>query len=258
MKFLVLAGTRDGRLLAEELRKRGHPVVVSTLTEYGAEIVLEKGIQARHGALDEAALANLLQTGFTAVVDATHPYALRISELARLVCAKLHIPYFRWQRESLRDYAHPLIHWVKDIKTAARQAAQLGNRILLTTGSNSLPEWLAQPSLQDKVMFVRVLPTSQVLARCESLGLKPSQIIAAQGPFSQAWNEAVCEQLNIEVVIAKDSGKEGGTTQKIQACLQRQIPIILLERQEREEDAVALPEFIDKMEEKLCKPQLFS
>lgn len=261
MKLLVMAGTEDGRNLAEALKGHGHEVLVSTLTAYGADLVLEQGLQARSGAMNAEILTDLLKGGaFAALVDATHPYALRVKEMALKVCAELRVPYLRWERLPLELEDHPLIHWVEDIPTAAQVAANLGKRILLTTGSNSLPEWMSQSCLNDKNLYIRVLPTSQVLTRCETLGFKPNQIIAAQGPFSQEWDKAMFKQLKIEVVVAKESGKVGGTLEKVQACLSLNIPLIILKRPPAEISNIpdiqkiqahSIPEFIKQMEELL-------
>lgn len=251
MRLLVLAGTEDGRELADALKQRGHDILVSTLTAYGADLALEQGLQVRSGAMDAHILTDLLEGGaFAALVDATHPYAIRVKEMAKTVCEKLSLPYLRWQRSPLDLEIHPLIHWAEDIPAAARIAAELGGqRILLTTGSNALPEWVSQPFSKDKLLYIRVLPTAEVLARCESLGFKPNQIIAAQGPFSQEWDEAMFKQLAIEVVVAKESGKVGGTLEKVQACLSLNIPIVILKRPVSEGHEYSVFEFIKHLEE---------
>jgi len=253
MKLLVLAGTEDGRELAAALRRRGHDILVSTLTSYGADLALEQGLQVRSGAMDAQALVDLVEGGgFAAIVDATHPYAVQVKEMAKTVCEELSIPYLRWQRSSLELAANPLIHWAENISTAALIAAELGHRILLTTGSNALPEWVSLPSLQDKRLYIRVLPTSEVLARCEFLGFKPNQIIAAQGPFSQEWDEAMFKQLRIEVVVTKESGNVGGTLEKVQACLSLNIPLVILKRPTSEiqdNQVTSIAQFIKYLEE---------
>lgn len=250
MKLLVLAGTEDGRELANALRRRGHDILVSTLTAYGADLALEQGLQVRAGAMDAQTLLALIRgEGFAAIVDATHPYAVRVKEIAKTVCAELSIPYLRWQRSSLELETNSLLHWAEDIPTAALIAAELGDRILLTTGSNALPEWASLPCLQDKRLYIRVLPTSEGLARCEFLGFKPNQIIAAQGPFSQKWDEAMFKQLRIEVVVTKESGKVGGTLEKVQACLSLNIPLVILKRPDSEGQVSSIGEFIKRLEE---------
>ncbi|EHQ89709.1 precorrin-6A reductase [Desulfosporosinus youngiae] len=252
MRLLVLAGTEDGRELADALKQRGHEVLVSTLTAYGADLAQGQGLQARSGAMDEEGLTDLLRgSSFAALVDATHPYAVRVKEMAKKVCANLSLPYLRWERSALELEDHSYIHWAEDIPDAARIAAGLGHRIMLTTGSNGLPEWVSLPLLKDKLLYVRVLPTSEVLARCESLGFKPNQIIAAQGPFSQAWDEAMFRQLDVEVVVAKESGKVGGTLEKVQACLSLNIPLVLIKRPVTENDShnLTVAQFIKRLEE---------
>jgi precorrin-6A/cobalt-precorrin-6A reductase len=250
VKLLVLAGTEDGRELAEALKSRGHEILVSTLTSYGADLALEQGLQVRSGAMDAQALVDLVEgSGFAAIVDATHPYAVRVKEMAKTVCRERSLPYLRWQRPSLELEANPLIHWAEDIATAALLAAELGHRILLTTGSNALPEWVSLPSLADKKLYIRVLPTSEVLARCEFLGFKPNQIIAAQGPFSQEWDEAMFKQLKIEVVVTKESGKVGGTLEKVQACQRLNIPLVILKRPVTDSQDRSLSQFIKHLEE---------
>lgn len=252
MRLLVLAGTEDGRELADALKQHGHDVLVSTLTAYGADLAKEHGLQARSGAMDAESLTNLLKANsFEALVDATHPYALRVKEMAKAVCADLVLPYLRWERSALELEDHPLIHWAEDISTAAQIAARLGQRILLTTGSNGLLEWASLPLINQKILYIRVLPTSEVLRRCELLGFKPYQIIAAQGPFSQEWDEAMFKQLKIEVVVAKESGKLGGTLEKVKACLSLEIPLVLLKRPilEKDTNSRTIDEFIKQLEE---------
>lgn len=235
MKLMVLAGTEDGRKLAALLQERGHEILVSTLTEYGAEIAHGQGLKARSGALSELELKTILQEQeITALIDATHPYAQNIRVLAQKVARETGIPYFRWERPQGQYPEHPLIHFVPDLETAAALAGRLGKRIFLSTGSRNLPQWLSLPELKDCEIFVRVLPTAAVLQQCEELGLKPAQITAMQGPFSQQFNEALWQQLKIEVVISKESGAIGGTDEKVQACLNLDIPIIILERPQEE------------------------
>ncbi|KLU65339.1 precorrin-6A reductase [Desulfosporosinus acididurans] len=260
MRLFVLAGTEDGRNLAETLKTRGHEVLVSTLTAYGADLAAESGLDARSGAINAKQLTDLLRSGsYSALVDATHPYAIQVKETAQFVCSELKIPYLRWERLPLELEDHPLIHWAEDVPDAAQKAADLGERILLTTGSNSLPEWRAQSCFNNKSLFIRVLPTSQVLTRCENLGFKPNQIIAAQGPFSQAWDEAMYQQLKIDAVVAKESGKVGGTLEKVHACRRLNIPLVLLKRPPANLNnpdiqtivAHSIPQFLKQMEELL-------
>lgn len=262
MKVLVLAGTADGRRLGKMLAERGHEVVLSVLTPYGAELAADPSlgtkISVRHGAFSDVGLVELLEKdGFQALLDASHPYANQLHEIAKRASSTAGLPYFRWVRPSGAGTEEG-VHWAADIPAAAELAAGFGERILLTTGSKNLPEWFRQSNLQGKTVFVRVLPTAQIMTLCEQLGLRPWQIIAAQGPFSQAWNEALLKQLRIEVMVAKDSGVEGGTPGKIKACRSLNLPLVLLERPTESQPEQDRLQFIQRVEEAVWIPKSFS
>lgn len=251
MNIFVLAGTEDGRWIARELASRGHHVWVSTLTEYGAQIAEAQGLEVRYGALDQAEMQALLQEkAIRVLLDATHPYAEKIHTLARSAAQEAGIPYLRWERPPVARADSSLIHSAADLQEAAEMAMRLGQRIFLSTGSKNLRDWLAVPEFKECKIFVRVLPKAEVLRDCEALGLKPNQIVAAQGPFTQRFNTALWEQLDIDVVITKESGQVGGTEEKIKACLELEIPIIVLERPQPERaPSETIEEFLQRVEE---------
>jgi precorrin-6A/cobalt-precorrin-6A reductase len=60
--------------------------------------------------------------------------------------------------------------------------------------------------------------------------LKPSEIIAMQGPFSYELNKALLIDYRASVLVTKESGPVGGTDNKIKAALDLGIPVILMER----------------------------
>ena len=87
-RILIFGGTTEGRKLAEALTGAGIPHVVSVATEYGKEIELKKGedsLLVGRKTSDEMAL--ILTGGeYTLVVDATHPFAVRVSEEIMKAC----------------------------------------------------------------------------------------------------------------------------------------------------------------------------
>ena len=99
--------------------------------------------------------------------------------------------------------------------------------MLFTTGSNNLPDWQLVP-LNRQV--IRVLPTSRVLEKCESLGYSPGQIIAEQGPFSTEQNLLTFNKYEICALVTKDSGKIGGTPEKLEAAREADVQVFYLKR----------------------------
>ena len=124
MRVLVLSGTGDGRALVRELRSRGVEVVESVAGRTAAARALD-GV--RVGGFGGACglRAWLGEHAVSAVIDATHPFAARMSRNAVLACAEAGVPLARWVRLSWRsrpDSNHWT--WVADHKTAAKAAAE--------------------------------------------------------------------------------------------------------------------------------------
>ena len=94
-------GTRDGNALAAEWAGPGRDVVVSVATEYGEVQARRHAPQAQviSGRIGEGARRALLsESEALAVVDATHPFATRISDQLIRTCSELGIPYLRYER----------------------------------------------------------------------------------------------------------------------------------------------------------------
>ena len=59
-------------------------------------------------------------------------------------------------------------------------------------------------------------------------------IVAVLGPVSEALNIAMFQEYHSEYVVMKDSGKTGGTPQKINACRKLGITSVLICRKDEE------------------------
>lgn len=230
MIFLA-AGTADGRALAQTLLEAGYRVAASVTSRYGAELLARGGqkLIVNETPLDEAALVRYCQTHEVhVIVDASHPYAVHVSENAMAAAESLSIPYLRYER-SLSELAGD-VHVVHSYEEAACKAAALGRRVFLTTGSHHLSAFTAAPALAEAVLIARVLPTSEVLAACEALGLAPAQIVAMQGPFSEALNRELFRRYAAEVIVTKNSGQVGGTDTKLEAAAELGLPVVIIDR----------------------------
>ncbi len=231
--IFVLAGTQDGREIVRLLLEQGHDVAASVVSSYGGELLAHACGQRcliNDKPLDEAALKDYLQEhDIRLLVDASHPYAANVSRNAIAVCQALSIPYIRYERDlSKLDYDRITV--VHSYEEAAQAAASLGKKIFLTTGSRNLDKFVHSPDLKDCELTARVLPTAEVIALCESLGLDAGHIVALQGPFSQELNRELFCKYGAEVIITKNSGTIGGTDTKFAAAAELNLPIVLIDR----------------------------
>ena len=229
--ILILSGTRDGRELVERLKPLGYPLLVSTATTYGGQLIDKKEeVYVHSGRLDIEEMVQLIRAkGIKILVDATHPYAQEASINGMKACELLNIPYFRYERKPMGLEGTSLgVHIVKTYEEAAVYLQKTKGNILLTVGSKNLEIFVKHLELDR--LFVRVLPASEIIRTCENYGLKPNQIIAMQGPFSTQMNMAILKKYEIQMMVSKDSGEVGGMFSKLEAAETMDIPIVLIDR----------------------------
>lgn len=230
IKIFLMAGTEDGRKLAEFLAENGFEVTASVVSEYGKKLLAQyENISVNDKKLDETELAEFLKVGkFNALVDASHPYAENASKNAVAACDDINIPYVRFERATGKFEPSVKVLHVATYEDAAVKAAELGKNIFLTTGSKTLKIFV--DNLKGCNITARVLPTAEVLAECEKLGLTPKQIIAVQGPFTTEMNIEQFKHAQAEVIVTKDSGKIGGADTKIAAAQILNLPVVMIDR----------------------------
>jgi len=228
-KIFLIAGTQDGRKLAEFLSLKNFDVTASVVSDYGRKLLETcAGIKINDKPLDAHELEKILREGnFKFLVDASHPYAKNISANAIAAAQATNVFYIRYERaESVFDYDK--IFLVESYEAAAVKAAELGKNIYLTTGSRSLKIFVER--LRDCNLTVRILPTAEVLTQCEGLGLSPKNIVAMQGPFSKELNVELFKHAGAEVIVTKNSGQIGGADTKLEAAKILNLPVVMIER----------------------------
>jgi cobalt-factor III methyltransferase len=227
----VFSGTGDGNALAAELSARGYRLIVSTASDYGAELASEAlpGLDVRSGRKGiDARRSELQQSRAGAIIDATHPFATDISAQLTQLARELNIPYIRYERPSA--HLAGFDHHVQDMPAAARQAIEIGQRIFLATGIKDLQTFLRQPSAETRHWFLRITPDADSLERALKLGVPRSNICAMQGPFSTELNVALWSSWKVDCVVTKESGEAGGFQSKVDAARKLGIPLIVVDR----------------------------
>lgn len=217
--ILLLGGTADARRLAAELRRAGHDVLVSAASAYGARLAGSTGAAVRGGPLGEPELEQLVAAA-AAVVDATHPFAARISAAAAAVCAGQGRPYLRLERPA-GDLPSGAVR-AADAREAARLAVDVAletaGAILLTVGSTTVDVYARAAREAGVRLVARVLPVPASLAACAAAGLEPRDVLALQGPTSTELDAALLRHLGATVLVTKDSGTTGGLEEKLRAA----------------------------------------
>lgn len=233
-KFCIFAGTTEGRRLASFLQSQNAPVTACVATEYGETLLQEGGsLKVLMGRLTEEEMEELF-TGeqFDLVIDATHPYARVVTENIRSACQAAGTEYLRLLRESSAMSEEVIT--VPDMDAAAAFLDKAAGNILLTTGSKELLKFAGIRDFSSRV-YARVLPMAASLAACEEAGLKPSRIIAMQGPFSEEMNLQMLEHSKAAWLVTKDGGDAGGFPEKAAAAQKYGAKLLVIGRPAEDE-----------------------
>ena len=93
-KIFLIAGTEDGRKLAEYLHGHDFDVTASVVSDYGRKLLETcAGVKINDKPLSRDELERILREGdFNCLVDASHPYAQNVSTNAIDATSAAQIP----------------------------------------------------------------------------------------------------------------------------------------------------------------------
>jgi precorrin-6A/cobalt-precorrin-6A reductase len=165
----------------------------------------------------------LLSNEIAAVIDATHPFAERISASAAQAAEHAGVPIIRLERPGWTQGPGDRWHWVDDLDQAAALVPQLGSRALLTTGRQGLS---AFADVTGAWFLIRCVdpPDDPLPPHCE--------VVLGRGPYTLEGELALIDHHGIDVVLTKDSGGDH-TRAKLDAARARELAVIVVRRSPR-------------------------
>lgn len=226
----VFAGTTEGRNIVNFLTSLGIEVTACVATEYGETLLKDSNATILCGRMEQQEMEMLLkEKQFFLVIDATHPYAQVVTKHIKQACEHTKTEYLRLLRRSEEGNQ-------ENFATIEELVDYLNNtegNVLLTTGSKELSSYCKLMKDINR-LYVRVLPMEESLRICTECGIAPSHVIAMQGPFTEEFNRSLIRMYQIQYLVTKDSGMQGGFREKIDAAKQEGIQALVLGRPEVE------------------------
>ncbi|SDC13615.1 precorrin-6A/cobalt-precorrin-6A reductase [Actinokineospora iranica] len=213
----MLGGTGEARELAAALHERDIQVI-SSLAGRVRDPRLPVGEVRIGGFGGPARLAEwLADEGIDAVVDATHPFAERISFSAADAARAAGVPSIMLRRPGWAS--RPGWHWVSDLAEAAVRIESLGKRVFLTTGRQGLAAFAESPLW----FLVRCVdpPDPPMPAR--------THLVLDRGPYSVDGELALMRAHRVDVLVTKDSGGPL-TVAKLDAAERLGLPVVVVRR----------------------------
>ncbi len=217
---LVLGGTTEAATLAARLARASAWSVrlalagrTATPRSGGAELVIG-------GFGGAAGLRRHLEAEWiAALIDATHPFAVRMARNARRAALVAGVPRLKLERPPWRATAHDRWHHVLDLDQASRVAATLGRRPFVSLGA-------AGGVAFDARLFERVyLRTIE-----RPVGVAPNvAVMRARGPFEAAAEQKLFLQLGVDVLVSRNAGG-AATRGKLIAARTLGLPVVMVSR----------------------------
>ncbi len=155
-RVLLLGGTAEARALAAALVDAGFDVVSSLAGRVSKPRMPVGDVRVGgFGGVDGLAAA-LVEGGFTHLVDATHPFAVRMTANAGAASTVAGVPCLRLARPGWSGHPDARSwHWVDGYDEARRRAEELGaERPFITTGRQTLEHY---SSWTDRDVVLRVV-----------------------------------------------------------------------------------------------------
>ena len=222
-KILILGGTKEAAELAAELTAAGHDVTTSLAGRTAEpEPVAGKvriGGFSGNGKTGVEGLADwLAENGFTRLIDATHPFAKRISANAEAAARLTGIAFERrtrtpWQKQ-------PGDTWIKTASLEeARDVIPANARVLLALGSQHIEPFVTRSDVHFLIRMVDP-PT-------EPLPFGSHELVLGK-PSSEAAEEmALLQRHRITHIVCRNSGGSGAYG-KIEAARELGLPVIMI------------------------------
>ncbi len=220
-RVLILGGTSEASQLATQLAARDDLTVISSFAGRVSQPTLPAGLVRVGGFGGVTGLISyLVEEKIGVVIDATHPFASRISGNAELACKTLSVPLIALERPSWEPTEHDCWRAVPDVKFAASLVNHQRNRVFLSIGRQELG---AFSKCEDAWFLMRAID-----APGETLPAN-SKLILERGPFHFNDELQLLRSESISVIVSKNSGGTA-TYSKIEAARALRIPVIMIDR----------------------------
>ena len=239
MRILILGGTTEASLLAKAVATDARFEPVLSLAGRTRNPVLPP-IPCRIGGFGgpEGLADYLRETATSVVIDATHPFAARISANAVKAGQIAGVPLLAIHRPEW--IAGPQDRWTSlpDLSAAAEALGTTPKRVLLTVGRLELAPFCARGQHHYVVRSVDAPDAAFLPADCT--------VIAARGPFLEEDEQRLLMIHKIEAIVTKNSGGSA-TSAKLAAARVLGIEVLMVRRPPAlpRNEVESIPEVLD-------------
>lgn len=212
--ILLIGGTTEGRVAAGVLDGAGKPYLYSTKGD-GQQIELLHGEHISGGLDVEKMSAICADRGIGLIVDAAHPFAVRLHHTVAEAARHAGVPVIRYERRYPPRSGD--VVWCDSFDTMTDCLNRDGRkRILALTGANTAASLIRCCQAPDITVWLRTLNRQESLDTVVAHGFNPANVLAYEPGIDSLCN--LMRRLEPDAVLTKESGQEGGFDDKLEIC----------------------------------------
>ena len=219
-RVLILGGTMDGRNLADRLsaNKRLHVILSLAGRTNQPRLPTCDVITGGFGGAD--GLADYLESAqIDILIDATHPFANKMSQSAATASAATGVPCFRLERKAWRQLPEDNWHIVASTEEAAKSLPK-NARALVTVGRQEIGPFFER-------LDVKV--TARMIEAPDYAPRAPHKVLRNRPPYRLEDELLLMRTEHITHLVTKNSGGKA-TSAKLHAARKLGITVVMVER----------------------------
>jgi precorrin-6A/cobalt-precorrin-6A reductase len=207
MNILVLGGTISARFIADKLARQGHHIIYSLAGE-SSQPKVPSVLLRRGGFGGVAGLTSYIKAeAISLLVDATHPFAVQISQNAGLAGAACGVGVLRYEREPWTPAEGDSWITCGNVKEAVA-LLPCGAKVFLAIGRKHIQPFLDRKDISGMMRMIEP----------PELSLPPNwKLRLARPPFSAEEEVHVLQSHTFSHLVCKNSGGAEGVTKLVAA-----------------------------------------
>ncbi|MGB7712130.1 MAG: cobalt-precorrin-6A reductase [Microcoleus sp.] len=221
-RLLILGGTGDAAELAVRASQIADLEVITSLAGCTKQPSTPKTGTVRIGGFGGAAglAAYLLDRAIDLLIDATHPFAARISFNAA-AAAECQVPHLMLVRPAWEQVEGDRWIEVESHPAAARALSGQFQRVFLTIGRQELAAFAGLESIW---CLMRAIDPPAL-----NTPVPKGKLLLDRGPFTLENERQLLREYQIDTIVSKNSGGDA-TYAKIVAAREQGIPVVMVQR----------------------------
>ncbi|MWB79584.1 cobalt-precorrin-6A reductase [Pseudooceanicola sp. 216_PA32_1] len=217
--ILVLAGTAEGRAVASALAAEGADAMASLAGVTRAPLRPEGRLRIGGFGGDAGFRSFLRDHAVRAVLDATHPFAARVSARTARICAEMALPHAILDRPAWQP--GPGDRWSGVASPEALEGVIPAEaRVFLAVGRQDLPRYAA---LRRNPVVIRAIEP------VAAPGFPRAEMLTSRPPWEVAEDLALLRDRRIDWIVTKNAGGQGASA-KLEAARILGLPVAMIAR----------------------------